>query len=231
MQRHSTENEPNAPAAADLLKEFIADKSFPCVGAKSALNKGRMQLQEFGELGDESLTPALHAALMDYSRQYPDPGMVPVSFIAVFHARQLDELRFEQRMWRQLGALHAHDCAHGIPWAPDVGDDPRREDFSFSVGGRAFFVVGMHPGASRLARRTPMPCLVFNFHEQFEQLKASGKYTALQDAIRTRDIALQGTINPVLARFGEASEARQYSGRAVEADWQCPFHTKAQKDA
>ena len=76
-----------------------------------------------------------------------------------------------------------------------------------------------------------MPCLVFNFHEQFEQLKASGKYTVLQDAIRTRDIALQGSINPVLARFGETSEARQYSGRAVEADWQCPFHSKAQKDA
>ncbi|MBS7777198.1 guanitoxin biosynthesis heme-dependent pre-guanitoxin N-hydroxylase GntA [Acidovorax sp. CCYZU-2555] len=231
MHLHPCENEPNAPAAAGLLKEFIADKSFPCVGAKSALNKGRMQLQEFGELGDESLTPALHAALVDYSRQYPDPGMVPVSFIAVFRAPQLDELRFEQRMWRQLRALHAHDCAHGIPWASGVGDDPLREDFSFSVGGRAFFVVGMHPGASRLARRTPMPCLVFNFHEQFEQLKASGKYTLLQEAIRTRDIALQGSINPVLARFGEASEARQYSGRAVEADWQCPFHSKAQKDA
>ncbi|MNR56963.1 YqcI/YcgG family protein [compost metagenome] len=53
----------------------------------------------------------------------------------------------------------------------------------------------------------------------------------MQDAIRTRDIALQGSINPVLARFGEASEARQYSGRAVEADWQCPFHSKAAKDA
>ena len=231
MQLHPTENDPCAPASAGLLKEFIADKAFPCVGAKSALNKGRMQLQEFGELGDEALTAALHAALMDYSRQYPDPGMVPVSFIAVFRAPRLDELRFEQQMWRQLQALHAHDCAHRIAWAADVSDDPGREDFSFSVGGRAYFVVGLHPGASRLARRAPMPCLVFNFHEQFEQLKASGKYTLLQDAIRTRDIALQGAINPVLARFGEASEARQYSGRAVEAGWQCPFHSKVPKDA
>lgn len=219
------------PSPLHLIPQFIADKSFPCVGAKSALNKGRMQLQEFGALGDPAFTPALHAALGEYSRAYPDPGIVPVSFIAVFQHELLDERSFEQRLWRQLQALHAHDRARSIPWAQDVEDDPDRQEFSFSVGGRAFFVVGMHPGASRLARRTPVPCLVFNFHEQFEQLKQSGKYAGLQDAIRTRDIALQGSINPVLARFGEASEARQYSGRAVEADWQCPFHSKAPQDA
>ena len=26
--------------------------------------------------------------------------------------------------------------------------------------------------------------------------------------------------------FGETSEARQYSGRATEPEWQCPFHRK-----
>lgn len=220
-----------APPPGHPMRDFIADKSFPCVGAKSALNKGRLHVLEFGALGDPAQTPALHAALMDYSNAYSDPGMVPASFIAVFAPALLDEQRFEQLLWGQLEALHAHDCARGIPWADDVADDPKRKDFSFSVGGRAFFVVGLHPGASRLARRAPQPCLVFNFHAQFEQLKASGKYASLQAAIRRRDIALQGAINPVLARFGEASEARQYSGRAVEADWQCPFHSKAVNDA
>jgi FPC/CPF motif-containing protein YcgG len=68
---------------------------------------------------------------------------------------------------------------------------------------------------------------VFNFHNQFQQLKASGKYQSMQEVIRTRDTRLQGFVNPVLARFGDASEARQYSGRAVASDWQCPFHAKA----
>jgi len=27
----------------------------------------------------------------------------------------------------------------------------------------------------------------------------------------------------MLSRHGEASEARQYSGREVDGDWQCPF--------
>jgi len=30
----------------------------------------------------------------------------------------------------------------------------------------------------------------------------------------------------MLAAHGEASEARQYSGRAVEADWVCPFRPR-----
>ena len=216
---------------SQAIRDFVADASFPCVGAKSALNKGRMDVQSFGALADPANAQALHAAVADYAQRYPDPGMAPVTFIATFDDEAMDERSFEQRLWQQLQQLHEIDVARGTPWAPGVSHDPSREDFSFSVAGRAFFIVGLHPGASRLARRTPLPCMVFNFHDQFELLKANGKYTSMQDAIRKRDIALQGSINPVLARFGESSEARQYSGRAVEAGWTCPFHSKAIQDA
>jgi FPC/CPF motif-containing protein YcgG len=37
---------------------------------------------------------------------------------------------------------------------------------------------------------------------------------------------LQGTVNPMLAEFGEQSEARQYSGRDVGEIWKCPFHAR-----
>ena len=129
-------------------------------------------------------------------------------------------------MWEQLQALSMIDRAKGFHWDRHVSDDPNRADFSFSVAGRAFFIVGLHPGASRKARQAPVPCLVFNFHDQFEELKASGKYASMQTAIRKRDTALQGSVNPMLSRFGEASEAIQYSGRAVQEGWQCPFHRK-----
>ena len=56
-----------------------------------------------------------------------------------------------------------------------------------------------------------MPCLVFNFHDQFEALRADGKYAGLQRVVRSRDVKLQGFINPMLSGFGEDSEARQYS--------------------
>jgi FPC/CPF motif-containing protein YcgG len=51
----------------------------------------------------------------------------------------------------------------------------------------------------------------------------------MQETIRTRDLALQGTINPMLSDFGERSEARQYSGRAVEENWQAPFKALERK--
>jgi FPC/CPF motif-containing protein YcgG len=216
-------------ASADMsaqrrLESFIAEKAFPCVGAKSALNKGRMRFGEFGRLGDESTAAALVDALEAYSAEFDEPGSIPVSFVAAFDNTDATELEFEALLWKQLQALHEVDCSRGHAWDARVSSDPSRDDFSFSIGGRGFFVVGLHPQASRLARQAPVPCLVFNFHDQFEILKASGKYQSMQEAIRARDVALQGSVNPVLARFGESSEARQYSGRAVEQNWKCPFH-------
>ena len=65
--------------------------------------------------------------------------------------------------------------------------------------------------------------MVFNSHRQFDKLKEDGRFEKMQAATRARDIELQGSINPNLADFGEASEARQYSGRKVEDQWQCPY--------
>jgi uncharacterized protein len=84
-------------------------------------------------------------------------------------------------------------------------------------------VIGLHAHSSREARRFRWPTLVFNPHEQFERLRADGKWKHMQETIRQRDRHLQGTINPMLSDFGERSEARQYSGRAVGANWQAPF--------
>ena len=65
--------------------------------------------------------------------------------------------------------------------------------------------------------------MVFNLHDQFEKLREGGRYERMRDAILERDRQLAGNINPMLARHGESSEARQYSGRMVGDDWKCPF--------
>jgi FPC/CPF motif-containing protein YcgG len=64
---------------------------------------------------------------------------------------------------------------------------------------------------------------VFNLHDQFERLRAEGRYEKLRGAILDRDIAMAGSINPMLSRHGDVSEARQYSGRVVGTEWRCPF--------
>lgn len=211
-----------------MIASFIAEPSFPCVGAKSALNKQRMRFGHYPALCDPSAIAQQCAALQQFSDEFPEPGAIPVSFVATFgepgaaRAAVPSEAEFEALMWRHLQLMHNADSRR-FAWNPSVASDPDQKDFSFSIAGRAFFVVGLHPNASRLARRAPLPSLVFNFHDQFTELKASGRYASMQDVIRARDTELQGSVNPVLARFGDASEARQYSGRAVEDDWACPF--------
>ena len=106
----------------------------------------------------------------------------------------------------------------GTVWTTTRGSLPRRivPHFSLSFGGEAFFAVGLHPNASREARRFGAPAIVFNLHDQFERLRADGLYDKLRRTILERDEALQGSVNPMLARHGEGSEARQYSGRKVD---------------
>jgi uncharacterized protein len=64
---------------------------------------------------------------------------------------------------------------------------------------------------------------VFNLHQQFEELRASGRFARMRDKIRERDVNLQGTVNPMVADYGQDSEARQYSGRQVGPGWTAPF--------
>jgi FPC/CPF motif-containing protein YcgG len=42
---------------------------------------------------------------------------------------------------------------------------------------------------------------------------------------------MAGSINPMLANHGSISSARQYSGRAVETDWVCPFSGRGDRNA
>jgi FPC/CPF motif-containing protein YcgG len=87
----------------------------------------------------------------------------------------------------------------------------------------------LHPKASRPARRLDHPALVFNLHDQFERLRAADKYEGMREKIMVRDEALAGSRNPMLARYGDASEARQYSGRVVGKDWRPPFRYRGDK--
>ena len=204
------------------LREFIEDAAFPCLGGKAALHANALRFGSYSELGSAEATIALAADL----RTFVDDDSLHgdfTSFAATFAPRAYDEVGFERALWRQLQQLTDVD-ERASAWDPSVSDDAADARFSFSFAGRAMFIVGMHANASRIARRFTLPTLVFNPHRQFELLREHGKWERFTQAIRDRDIALQGSTNPNLTDHGEASEARQYSGRAVEANWQCPFH-------
>ena len=215
--------EPPAVAVQEI-RDFIADPSFPCVGAKSALARGTLKLVTCHDLTSAWDDVRIHRELIDWAHSYKrDPGGLRSLAIAFAGPRDLGEHEFEAAMWQRIQSLADKDEWCGQPYDARVSPDPKDPHFSLSFGGEAFFVVGLHPRASRPARRFPHPILVFNLHDQFEQLRQDGTYERMRERILERDEDLAGSPNPMLARHGETSEARQYSGRPVDEDWRCPF--------
>lgn len=216
-------NDIDHPLTHDF-RDFVENTAFPCVGAKAALNRGGMRFvvaRDFASHWDDlRILPALH----DLARAYRDDPVPFQSLAVIFESgAPASEEAFENGLWARLQSLSDKDRWLGHAPDPAVGADPADPHFAMSFGGSAFFVVGLHPAASRPARRFRLPALVFNLHDQFERLRAEGRFETLRDTIQQRDIALAGTANPMLSDHGTVSAARQYSGRAVGNDWRCPF--------
>ena len=209
---------------AERFAAFVGGELFPCVGAKAALNRDGMRFvvaRDFRSAWDDlRILPSLH----ELARAYRAKPQLFQSLVVIFDdGAPEDEAEFERGLWTRLQSLTDKDQWLGQIADPRVSHDPDDPHFAMSFGGEAFFVVGLHPRASRPARRFERPAMVFNLHDQFEQLRASGRYDKLRGAILERDVVLAGSENPMLAHHGTLSAARQYSGRAVGADWNCPF--------
>lgn len=214
-------------AGEEELRARIAQPDFPCVGAKSALARGTLKTLVCHSLASGWDDVMIHRELMAWAEEFrSDPGGLRSLAVVFSGPDDLDEVAFETLMWERIQSFADKDEWLGQPYDHRVSGDPQDPHFSLSFGGEAFFVVGLHPNASRPARQFPSPTLVFNLHAQFEQLRDEGKYEGMRAKILSRDEQLAGSINPMLARHGELSEARQYSGRVVSEDWVCPFSDK-----
>lgn len=214
-------------AAKDELRARIAEPDFPCVGAKSALAKGTLKTLVCHSLDSSWDDVRIHRELIEWAEEYKaDPAGLRSLAVVFSGPDGLSEADFEALMWTRIQSFADKDHWLGQSYDHRVSADPSDPHFSLSFGGEAFFVVGLHQGASRPARRFPRPTLVFNLHAQFEQLREDGRYERMRSRILERDEELAGSMNPMLARHGETSEARQYSGRAVSDDWACPFRDK-----
>lgn len=206
----------------EQFRKFILEDNHPCIMAQSVCTMENIDFHVYGKMGEKATAQFILEDLSTYLSSYDFQDNNFFSFIAIFsNEQQFTEKEFEDRLWQLLQYLHQLD---DTPWDESVSGDPEDDDFSFSLLGKAFYVVGMHPNSSRKARQSPLPAMVFNLHGQFEKLREMGVYQKVRDRIRKRDIELQGSINPMLKDFGDESEAKQYSGRKVEKQWKCPFH-------
>ncbi|MEO7039737.1 MAG: guanitoxin biosynthesis heme-dependent pre-guanitoxin N-hydroxylase GntA [Gemmatimonadaceae bacterium] len=202
---------------------FVNDSSFSCLLGKGVVHQHGHVVRTYPPLGTRAAASRLAHDLSAFGINAAEHAAIR-AFVAVFPDRApRTELAFESRLWAQLQRLNELD-ASDAEWDPSVTDDGDDPKFSFSFDGLSYFIVGLHANSSRISRRFRWPALVFNPHAQFGRLRGDGRFARIQQAIRQRELALQGSLNPNLADFGERSEARQYSGRAVEEHWKCPFH-------
>lgn len=208
----------------DKLERFIANPQFPCVGAKSALAKHQIKAVVARSITSAWNDLTIHEALMKFAGDYHRNRKLFQSLAVIFEGpRTITEACFEESMWNRIQSISDKDVWLGQKYDKSVSPDPTNPHFSLSFAGEAFFVVGLHPHASRKARRFVVPTMIFNLHDQFERLRTEGRYEKLRGNILARDEHFSGSVNPMLSRHGELSEARQYSGRNVDEEWGCPF--------
>lgn len=211
-----------APAGqiGTAMELMVMHAEFPCLGAKSVFRRESATHVVLDDIDDPSTPQTLLEHLADFAERTSDSEDFR-SFMVTFRGPvPASEADFEAALYRVLQGMHDSDDER---WAPGVAADPADPHFAFSAGGHAYFVVGMHPAASRVARRAPLPTLVFNPHDQFERLREDGRFEGLRETIRRRDTDLQGSVNPMAADHGDASEALQYSGRQHDPGWQPPL--------
>jgi FPC/CPF motif-containing protein YcgG len=209
-------------AVETIFADHLASDVFPCLAAKTAHARNQVTHVVSGDIRCGKDDAWLAQAIQGFaSRRKPEH--VFHSLVVHFpDSRGMDESGFEAALFGRLQGIHDVDSG-SFAWDPSVSSDPASDKFSMSVGGQSFYVIGLHPGASREARRLAHPAMVFNLHAQFEYLREQGRYDRLREAIIERDVAMNGSANPMLAVHGESSEALQYSGRKIDGPWECPF--------
>ena len=201
--------------------DWVNEADFPCLGAKASVRTHTCDIRVYSSLRRDEDVKALAADLRAFIDVYRDPRSAFATLVAIDHETAIaSESEFEDFLWHVLRDLHLEDS---FQWDARYSEDPDDPSFKFSFGGSAFYVVGLNPHASRIARTYERPTLVFNPVWQFERLRDHDQLDSLIERIRARDLALQGSINPNLEFEGVLSDALQYSGRAVSENWRCPY--------
>jgi FPC/CPF motif-containing protein YcgG len=210
------------PSVETVFADHLASNVFPCLAAKTAHARNQVIHVVSGDIRCGGDDRRIAQAIQGFAARRKPEHVFHSLLIHFPDSPTMGEQQFEDSLFARLQGIHDVDCA-SFAWDPSVSSDPTSDNFSMSVGGQSFYVIGLHPGASRDARRLPHPAMVFNLHAQFEYLREQGRYDRLREAIIERDVAMNGSPNPMLAVHGQSSEALQYSGREIDGPWECPF--------
>ncbi len=213
------------------IKNLVLKPNYPCVAAVSSFLKQDYMSEKYKNFGSGECAPKLAEDLLRFKAEQRRLKSPFYSFWAVFEDSELtSEEDFEKKMWDELSAMHAYEvkiCGANstdeIKWDPKFSADPKDKNFCFCLGGDAYFVVGMHPHSSRLARKFPYPVVVFNLYAQFDDLMEKGTFESMVKINRQREIKFEGSVNPMVEKHAQDWESIQFSGKNNGDQWSCPF--------
>jgi FPC/CPF motif-containing protein YcgG len=221
-------NTTNADAGSIIkaFQSFILDESYPCVAARAATRRENIHCLVVGHMGCARDDRKILQFIYDFVNIFRHSEKPWQSAAIIFQGpEETTSESFDRLLWERLQTLADLD-AENFGSDKRVSADPAASNFSYSLGEEAFFIIGLHPGSGRRARRFVRPTIIFNPHVQFEDIRKLNRYEKLKNVVRERDIRHSGSINPMLADFGTASEAFQYSGREHDKTWVCPLHNR-----
>jgi FPC/CPF motif-containing protein YcgG len=214
------------PDIIESFYDFIKLKDYPCVAAKAAVAQSHINCIVVPDMIREDRDKQILDFIYSFVDGYRSSSGIYHSAAILFeNPVDRNEDQFEAMLWKKLQSLSDLD-AKQYTYDERVSSDPQSPHFSFSLKEEAFFIVAMHPHSSRLARRFTYPVLVFNPHQQFEQLRKNNHFDHMKETVRHRDQHFSGSVNPMLEDFGIFSETKQYSGRAHDEHWKCPLQIK-----
>jgi FPC/CPF motif-containing protein YcgG len=209
------------------IKDHLLRPNYPCIAAVSSFLKGDFLLREYKNFGAGECAASFAEDLLHFKSEQKRLNSDYYSFWAAFpDSTTTSESQFEELLWNELSALHHYEYNKNgtLPKAdPKFSSRPSDKNFCFSLGGSAFFVVGMHPLSSRKARDFPYPVLVFNLYDQFQKLISLGTFDSMVQVNRKREMLFEGSLNPMVIKYAQDYETIQFSGKYNHDEWKCPF--------
>src|SRR5690606_36655260 len=120
------------------FKEKILDKTFPCVAAKDALQKGRIEIFTATHLACPNDDAAILNFIYDFTKKFrqSEPGFH--SAVILFPMTPpMEEKQFELYLFQRLAALRKMDEAN-YTYDNRVSENPESAQYSFSLMKEAF---------------------------------------------------------------------------------------------
>ena len=198
---------------SELIK-FINQKNFPCIMAKTVSRIGYLETFTVQDIERTTNIIQFLKNIYQFIDHYHSSSNTLHSFVLIIESNEYRSFDFfEKQFWQFLLSVNYFDK---ILYAHDdrVHADPQSDHFSFSIMEEAFFILALHPQSPRWSRRFSKAAIVFNPHQQFENLRTNGLFNKVRNIIRQKDKLLQGFANPMLSDFGDRSEVYQYMGRS-----------------